>query len=231
MPNVYGMQLKERFEAASLDFVTTYSRKARLDRAGRRPYSASEFIDDLYGAAGNHGLFAEALWAYFRMLYAEWRRFSAGGRYHMYTMGSGALAKRVFLVVCLFYLALVYTALAVRGLSGPSGDEEVFAACGYLVEGHSTAVGWRKDCGIFAGYHGPPVDPFHESPHMRRLVVWVVVLTHATDSETGWMRYLFTTQNTIMHKKFRVRSAKVIQRVSTQANRRVSVSMHFTPPG
>jgi hypothetical protein len=71
MPNVYQMPLAERFEDASLDFVRTYSHKARLARAGKRSYSASEFIDDLYGAAGNHGLFAEALWAYFRMLYAQ----------------------------------------------------------------------------------------------------------------------------------------------------------------
>jgi hypothetical protein len=69
MPNIYQMPLPERFEAASRDFVITYSRKARLARAGRRSYSASEFIDDLYGAAGNHGLFAEALWAYFKLLH------------------------------------------------------------------------------------------------------------------------------------------------------------------
>jgi hypothetical protein len=49
--------------------VTTFSRKARLARAGSRFYSASEFIDDLYAAAGNHGLFAEALWAYFKLLH------------------------------------------------------------------------------------------------------------------------------------------------------------------
>jgi hypothetical protein len=69
MPNSYEMPLKERFEAARVDFVTTYSRKARLARAGTRSYSASEFIDDLYAAAGDHGLFAEALWAYFKLLH------------------------------------------------------------------------------------------------------------------------------------------------------------------
>jgi hypothetical protein len=69
MPNIYERPLQERFDAASLDFVTTFLRKARLARAGTRFYSSSEFIDDLYAAAGNHGLFAEALWAYFKLLH------------------------------------------------------------------------------------------------------------------------------------------------------------------
>jgi hypothetical protein len=50
MPNIHEMPLKERFEAASLDFVTTYSHKARLARAGICPYSGSEFYEDLYRA-------------------------------------------------------------------------------------------------------------------------------------------------------------------------------------
>jgi hypothetical protein len=74
MPNIYEMPLKERFEAASLDFVTTFSRKARLARAGRRPYSASEFIDDLlwccrqpwFVCRSSMGLFQAA--SYYRLL-------------------------------------------------------------------------------------------------------------------------------------------------------------------
>jgi capsular polysaccharide biosynthesis protein len=61
--------LKERFEAASKEFATTFSRKARNARAGIETYSKSEFNEDLYAAASGHGLFVEALWAYFRTLH------------------------------------------------------------------------------------------------------------------------------------------------------------------
>jgi hypothetical protein len=71
--------------------------------------------------------------------------------------------RRVLLTVCLFCLALFYTALAVRGLSGSSPDEGIFAACGRLVEGRDMAEGWRKDCGIFPD-PAPPPDPFHAPP-------------------------------------------------------------------
>src|SRR4051794_4488048 len=61
--------LKERFEAASREFATTYARKSRNARAGTGTYSNSEFNEDLYAAASGHGLFVEALWAYFRALH------------------------------------------------------------------------------------------------------------------------------------------------------------------
>jgi hypothetical protein len=69
MPNIYQMPLKERFEAASRDFATTYFWKVRLYKAGLRLYSSLELYEDLYGTAREHGLFPEALWAYFRMVY------------------------------------------------------------------------------------------------------------------------------------------------------------------
>ncbi len=71
MPNIYQMPLKERFEAASRDFALTYVPKARMARQGVRFYSGDEFIRDVYSVAGDHGLFAEALWAYCGMLRNE----------------------------------------------------------------------------------------------------------------------------------------------------------------
>ena len=63
------MPLMERFEAASGEFARNYFYKARLARAGICPYSGAEFYEDLYRAAGNHGLFYESLWAYFALLH------------------------------------------------------------------------------------------------------------------------------------------------------------------
>jgi capsular polysaccharide biosynthesis protein len=65
--------LKERFEAAAKEFATTFSRKARMARAGLRPYPSREVRDDLCAAASSHGLFAAALWAYFWAPYASLR--------------------------------------------------------------------------------------------------------------------------------------------------------------
>jgi hypothetical protein len=79
MPSIYERPLNERLEAASKAFATTYSRKARLARASRRRYSNSEFNRDLYRVAGDYGLFAEALWAYFRLLYPLERFLRARG--------------------------------------------------------------------------------------------------------------------------------------------------------
>lgn len=69
MPNIYDLPLRDRFERAERQFAQTYLRKARLDRAGVRPYTDVEFRQDLYGAAGDNGLFVESLWVYFRMLH------------------------------------------------------------------------------------------------------------------------------------------------------------------
>jgi capsular polysaccharide biosynthesis protein len=69
MRNIRETPLKERFEAASKDFATTYARKSRNARAGVRPYPGAEFLEDVYAAASGHGLFVEALWAYFRTLH------------------------------------------------------------------------------------------------------------------------------------------------------------------
>jgi hypothetical protein len=59
----------ERFESAYQEFAKTYFWKAQLHTAGMRFYSSWEFYEDLYGAARPHGLFPEALWAYFRMFH------------------------------------------------------------------------------------------------------------------------------------------------------------------
>jgi hypothetical protein len=69
--SIYEPPLKERFDQANQQFSEIYFRKARLARAGVRPYSGDEFIHDLYAAAGDYGLFAAALWAYFRMLHSK----------------------------------------------------------------------------------------------------------------------------------------------------------------
>jgi hypothetical protein len=62
------MPLKERFERASQELSETYVRKARLHRAGVRPYTDFEFRKELHAVADKYDLFAVALWAYFRML-------------------------------------------------------------------------------------------------------------------------------------------------------------------
>jgi hypothetical protein len=61
--------LKERFERANRQFSETYSRKLRHVRLGIAPYPYFEIRRDLYAAAGDHGLFAEALGAYILMLH------------------------------------------------------------------------------------------------------------------------------------------------------------------
>jgi capsular polysaccharide biosynthesis protein len=71
MPSIYKLPLKERFEAASAEFATTFSRKARNARAGIETYSGSEFLEDLLKAAQENGLFPEALWAYFKVLHTS----------------------------------------------------------------------------------------------------------------------------------------------------------------
>jgi hypothetical protein len=53
--------LKERFERAERQFSRTYLRKLRHVRLGVAPYPYFEMLRDLYAAAGDHGLFAEAL--------------------------------------------------------------------------------------------------------------------------------------------------------------------------
>jgi hypothetical protein len=71
MPNVYEMPLKERFEKANEEFAAAYFRKVQLARTGERSYPGHELYVDLYRAAGNHGLFALALWAYFCALHTD----------------------------------------------------------------------------------------------------------------------------------------------------------------
>ena len=73
MQNIRETPLKERFEAAAKEFATTFSRKARMARAGLRPYHSREVRGDLCAAASSHGLFAAALWAYFWALHASHR--------------------------------------------------------------------------------------------------------------------------------------------------------------
>ena len=65
--------LKERFERANRQLTYTYRRKTRLARAGVETYPLFELRLDLYAAAGENGLFAEALCAYFLMLHGTER--------------------------------------------------------------------------------------------------------------------------------------------------------------
>ena len=67
----YEKSLKRRFEKADQVFSEIYLRKARLDKKGLRAYTAVEFRQDLYATAFGHGLCAEALMAYFKVLH--WR--------------------------------------------------------------------------------------------------------------------------------------------------------------
>jgi len=71
MPSIYEKPLHERFEAASEELARSYFLKRRIAREGVLPYPWDEKVADVYRAAGNHGLFTEALWAYFRMLYID----------------------------------------------------------------------------------------------------------------------------------------------------------------
>ena len=66
--NIYEPPLKERFERANRQFAATHSRKLRHARTGVCSYPYFEIRQDLYAAAGEHGLFAEALKAYILML-------------------------------------------------------------------------------------------------------------------------------------------------------------------
>jgi hypothetical protein len=68
MTNIYEPPLKERFDRANQQFSVTYSRKMRHVRLGVCSYPYFEIHRDLYAAAGDHGLFAEALKAYILML-------------------------------------------------------------------------------------------------------------------------------------------------------------------
>jgi hypothetical protein len=60
--------LYERFERAERQFFQTYSRKLRHVRMGVAPYPYFEIRRDLYAAAGENGLFAEALRDYVLVL-------------------------------------------------------------------------------------------------------------------------------------------------------------------
>ena len=66
---LYEPSLKDRFERADQVFSEIYLTKARLHKKGLRTYTDVEFRQDLYAAAFGHGLFAEALMAYFRVLH------------------------------------------------------------------------------------------------------------------------------------------------------------------
>jgi hypothetical protein len=65
----YEKSLKRRFEKADQVLSEIYLRKARLDKKGLRAYTAVEFRQDLYATAFGHGLCAEALMAYFKVLH------------------------------------------------------------------------------------------------------------------------------------------------------------------
>jgi hypothetical protein len=61
--------LYERFERANRQFSATYRRKLRHVRTPGGPsYPFFEIRNDLYAAAGDHGLFAQALQAYVSVL-------------------------------------------------------------------------------------------------------------------------------------------------------------------
>jgi hypothetical protein len=68
LESIYEPPLKDRFERANQVFSEIYLTKARRHREGLRTYTDVEFRQDLDAAASGHGLFAEALMAYFRML-------------------------------------------------------------------------------------------------------------------------------------------------------------------
>ncbi len=61
--------LRERFAAAYEEFSAVYTAKIQDASTGARAYPSKELYKDLYTSAGNHGLFAIALWAYFRRLH------------------------------------------------------------------------------------------------------------------------------------------------------------------
>ncbi len=67
--NLNERPLKERFEGAYEEFSEVYNSKLRDATTGARPYPPQELYGDLYACAGNHNLFALALWAYFARLH------------------------------------------------------------------------------------------------------------------------------------------------------------------
>jgi hypothetical protein len=71
MVNVTELPLQVRFEAAYGEFRAVYLRRLRDAHSGVRPYPSHELVRDVYAAAGNWGLFAESLFAYFRILYGH----------------------------------------------------------------------------------------------------------------------------------------------------------------
>jgi hypothetical protein len=66
--SIYEGPLYDRFEQANRQFALEWSRKMRHARLGIAPYPYFEIRRDLYAAAGDHGLFAEALGAYILLL-------------------------------------------------------------------------------------------------------------------------------------------------------------------
>jgi hypothetical protein len=65
---IYEGPLKDRFERANRQFALTWFRKMRHARLGIASYPYFEIRRDLYAAAGDHGLFPEALGAYISLL-------------------------------------------------------------------------------------------------------------------------------------------------------------------
>ena len=68
--------LKEHLDRANRQFSATYRRKLRHVRMDGPSYPYCEIRNDLYEAAGDHGLFAEALQAYVLVLH-ESKRWTA----------------------------------------------------------------------------------------------------------------------------------------------------------
>jgi hypothetical protein len=68
--------LYERLDRANRQFSATYRRKLRHVMMGGPSYPYFEIRNDLYAAAGDHGLFAEALKAYVLVL-LESKRWTA----------------------------------------------------------------------------------------------------------------------------------------------------------
>jgi capsular polysaccharide biosynthesis protein len=121
MQNIRETPLKERFEAASAAFATTFSRKARLHRAGERFYSASEFLEDLLKAARENELFPEALWAYFGALHTSHQidcgRKRFGGYGPLRPRGTGSMGTMRTKVLRWGVVASLLVALCVVALS------------------------------------------------------------------------------------------------------------------
>jgi hypothetical protein len=69
--SIYEGPLYDRFERANRQFALTWSKKMRYARLGIAPYPYFEIRRDLYAAASDHGLFAEALGAYILLLTSD----------------------------------------------------------------------------------------------------------------------------------------------------------------